>query len=242
MGKRKIVLGNNRITIDTEKNSGKRNNFRDTLPISMLSLFLLLGLALNSGLQAQPSYETQNKALLHDYVKKLNGSEPPRRTQERLKKYDHLVKYMSTLSFSRSGVTVSANFLRALISAESAADPFAVSDKNAIGLTQITIETGRVAAKELYEMGHDFKFVKEERLKNLQPSDLFDPAINILICTYLMDKYNSDFGNNLVLTISAWNAGPGAVIRYKGYPPYEETLTLIGRVNSYYNYYRKYYL
>jgi soluble lytic murein transglycosylase-like protein len=242
MRNRKTVLGMNFFQPYSEKNSGHRNIIR-LGKLSGATILILLATFLIPAISfAQPSYSSGNKALLHDYIKKLNGSEPPHRTQERLKKYDHLVKYMSTLAFTRRGVTVSANFLRALISAESAADPFAVSDKNAIGLTQITIETGRVAAKELYQMDHDFKYVNEDRLKNLQSSDLFDPAINLLICTYLMDKYNSDFGNNLVLTISAWNAGPGAVMRYKGYPPYEETLTLIGRVNSYYNYYRKYYL
>lgn len=193
-----------------------------------------------SNLQAQPSFDSNS--IVWDYIRKHKDEVPPRKTRERLKKYEELIKYFSTLSFSRRGITVSANFLRALISAESAADPYAVSDKNAIGLTQITIETGRVAAKEIYELGHDFKYVDEERLRNLQQSDLFDPAINLLICCYLMDKYNNDFGNNLVLTVSAWNAGPGSVIQYKGYPPYEETLTLIGRVNSYYRYYMKYYL
>ena len=68
-----------------------------------------------------------------------------------------------------------------------------------------------------------------------------DPAINILICTYLIDKYNSNYNGNLALIISAWNAGPGSIIQHRGYPPYEETLTLIARVNSYLTYYMKYY-
>jgi len=39
--------------------------------------------------------------------------------------------------------------------------------------------------------------------------------------------------------VSAWNAGPQAVARYQGTPPYRETLELIGRVNAYYVYYNR---
>jgi soluble lytic murein transglycosylase-like protein len=179
--------------------------------------------------------------ILQDYLERHSHEVPPRSTVQRVKKYDDMILYFSSLSFSRPGVKVNPNFLRALMSAESAGDPYAVSNKNAIGLTQITPETGKIAARALYEMNYDFKFVDEEKLADLQPSDLFDPAINLLICTYLMDKYNQAYGDNLALTVSAWNAGPGAVRQYRGYPPYDETLTLIARVNYYYLHYQKQY-
>lgn len=207
----------------------------------LVLLLVLIGCFIADTTYAQPKF-TKTSDLIWDYIERHKDEVPPKSTQERLKKYEPLIRYFSKLSFSRQGVSVNANFLRALISAESAADPYAVSDKNAYGLSQITIETGRVAAKELYDTGYDFKFVDESRLRNLQVSDLFEPSINILICAYLMDKYNKDYGSNLMLTISAWNAGPGSIKQYKGYPPYEETMTLIARVNSYYKYYRKFYL
>lgn len=193
--------------------------------------------------QAQPKFNTASQTrLLPDYLKRHAHERPPLSTQKRLEHFEEYIRYFTTLSYSRHGVRVNANFLRALISAESAADPYAVSHKNALGLSQITLETGKVAAKELYNMNYDFKYVDENKLKNLQQSDLFDPAINLLICTYLIDKYNSAYNGNLALIISAWNAGPGSVIRYKGYPPYDETLTLIARVNSYYKYYMRFFI
>lgn len=207
-------------------------------------LVFVITLAMQPDLEAQPrsnEYTTSSIAL-NDYLERHAHEVPPKRTQERLKEFDEMIRYFSTLSFTRPGVTVSANFLRALISAESAADPYAVSHMDAIGLTQITYETGRVAARSLYNMGHEFDFVERERLKNLQPSDLFDPGINILICVYLMDKYNNDYGGNLALSVSAWNAGPGSVTRFRGYPPYDETMTLIARVESYFRFYRRQYL
>ena len=213
------------------------------LTVLVLMIFLIMGqVALSQPSSGSRSSGTRTSEILGDYIKRHANETPPASTQRKLKRYEPYIKYFSSLHFSQYGVKVSGNFLRALISAESAADPYAISDKNAYGLSQITIETGRLAAKELYKTKFDFKYVDEEKLKDLQQSDLFDPAINILICSYLIDKYNNQFGNNIALTVSAWNAGPGSVIQYKGYPPYEETLTLIARVNSYYRYYMQYYL
>lgn len=191
---------------------------------------------------AQPFNNPKQHVLLNDYLKRHAHEVPPRTTQSRLIDFEEYVKYFTSLSFSRAGYKVNGNFLRALISAESAANPNAVSNKNAIGLTQITLETGRTAARELYKMRFNFKYIDEERLKDLQESDLYDPAINILICCYLVDKYNANYNGNLALIISAWNAGPGSITQYKGYPPYAETLTLIARVNSYLKYYMRYFV
>jgi len=204
-------------------------------------IFLILTLLSGSFVAAQPSYQRKKTNLLDNYLRKHSHEVPPNSTQLKLRNYEEYIRYFSSLSFSRAGYKVNANFLRALISAESAADPKAVSNRNAIGLSQITIETGRTAARELVKMAYDFKHVDERRLKNLKESDLMDPAINILICTYLIDKYNSNYNGNLALIIAAWNAGPVSIIQHRGYPPYEETLTLIARVNSYLTYYMKYY-
>lgn len=211
--------------------------------LSLLTMVSIIGSLCVFGLsaEAQPMYQEGKGLLLQDFLKKHSHEVPPKSTKIRIKKYDNYIRYFTSLSFFQQGVKVNANFLRALMSAESAGNPYAVSDKNAIGLTQITPETGRIAARELYQMNFDFEHIDEEKLKNLQPSDLFDPAINILICCYLLDKYNYEYKGNIALTVSAWNAGPGAVRQYRGYPPYEETLTLIARVNTYFLHYQRLY-
>ena len=178
---------------------------------------------------------------LQDYLEALRGETPPDSALEQIEQYDDKIRYFSQLTFTRRGVRVDANFLRALIAAESAGNPYAISDQNAYGLSQITLETGREAARELYDLQYDFNYIDRERLKDLDRDDLFDPAINILIAAYLVDRYNYRFNNNLALTVSAWNAGPGAVTRFEGYPPYHETMTLIARVETYYLFFRQHY-
>lgn len=205
-------------------------------------ILLILALAVPGLLSAQPHFQRSESALLPVYLERHAHERPPKSTQERLKKFEKYIDYFTSLSYSRDGVRVDANFIRALVSAESAANPYAVSNKNAIGLSQITIETGRIAARELYKTKYDFKHIDEEDLKDLQKSDLYDPAINLLICCYLIDKYSSDYNGSLALIISAWNAGPGAIKQYRGYPPYDETLTLIARVNAYFKHYMKFYI
>jgi len=50
----------------------------------------------------------------------------------------------------------------------------------------------------------------------------------------MMDRYNG----KLVLSLAAYNAGPGAVDRHGGVPPYQETEEYIERVMRYYHRYK----
>jgi hypothetical protein len=146
--------------------------------------------------------------------------------------YDRLIVYFSSMSYFRQGFRVNPDFIRALMLAESGGNPNAVSPKNAIGLCQILYPTGKAAAAEILAMGVRFHHVSTERLRNLQPDDLRDPAINILITCYLIAKYNALYNGRLDLVVAAWNAGQGAIVDSRP-PNYPETLNLIGRVNGY---------
>ena len=96
----------------------------------------------------------------------------------------------------------------AVIRAESNFNPRAVSPKGAQGYMQLMPGTAR-------DMG---------------VSDSFDPAQNIGGGTQYLARMLSLFSNNVQLALAGYNAGPGAVQRHGGVPPYEETRTYIERV------------
>lgn len=154
---------------------------------------------------------------------------------QKLRKYDHLIRYFSGFSFFRPRYKVSPDFIRALILAESNCNPFAVSSKNAYGLGQIIHSTGSKAARDLYKTKINFRYINTYKLKNLSKEDLFDPGINILLTCYLISKYNYRFNGRLDLVVSAWNAGENVDSLKIGLPaPYSETHNLIAKVNAYY--------
>jgi soluble lytic murein transglycosylase-like protein len=100
----------------------------------------------------------------------------------------------------------------AVIGAESAHDPNAVSPKGAIGLMQILPETAAL-------MGLP------------EPAD---PANSLEAgCRYLAALLDI-FGGDVELALAAYNAGPGAVRRWGGVPPYRETTTFVRRVGANY--------
>lgn len=127
-------------------------------------------------------------------------------------------------------------FVLSVIKTESKFDDNAHSHKNAVGLMQITVETGEWAAKE---MGYT-SFSKQ---------DLYNEEYNIRMgCWYL--KWLSDmFNGNRDLIIAAYNAGPTNVqnwLKNKQYSkdgkvldyiPFGETKKYVDKVNTYYSVY-----
>lgn len=169
------------------------------------------------------------------FVKKYNNVQISRQGLEKIKNYDKYINHFSDIAFFKPRHKVHPDFIRALILAESQADPQAISNKDARGLGQILPETGRIAGRELYNTGNDFTYVTRSKLKNIKASDLHDPAINILLTCYLISKYNYEYDGQLQLVVSAWNAGQNAITDNQP-PNYNETLDLIGKINGYFKY------
>ena len=124
----------------------------------------------------------------------------------------------------------------AVIKTESKFDDDAHSHKNAVGLMQITVETGEWAAKE---MGYT-TFYKD---------DLYDEEYNIRMGCWYLRRLNDTFDKDLDLTIAAYNAGPTNVQSWLinknysvdgksiDYIPFGETKKYVDKVNTYYNVY-----
>ena len=68
-------------------------------------------------------------------------------------------------------------------------------------------------------------------------SNAFDARQNILGGSRFLRILANQFSGDLVLTTAAYNAGPGAVEKYDGIPPYDETQRYVRRVLSYYRHY-----
>ena len=105
--------------------------------------------------------------------------------------------------------------IRAIIHAESAYQPDALSPKGAQGLMQLMPST------------------QEE----LHVKDVFDPLSNIEGGTLYLSRLLERFDQNVELAAAAYNAGPGAVQQYGGIPPYQETREYVRRVKILYRRY-----
>ncbi|PID72482.1 MAG: lytic murein transglycosylase [Desulfobulbus propionicus] len=173
------------------------------------------------------------EASLSRYVQKHRNIQVTHQQSQKIARYDYLIQYYSSIAYFRAGHKVNADFIRALMLAESNGDPKAISPKDARGLCQITFPTGKQAATELAQKNIRFKYVSRNRLLNLRPNDLYNPAINVLLTCYLISKYNFQFQGKLDLVVAAWNAGEHSITNNRP-PQYQETLNLIGKVNGYF--------
>ena len=107
---------------------------------------------------------------------------------------------------------VPAELVRAVIWAESAGDAAAISRAGAIGLMQLMPRT----AGDMYV------------------EDPVDPAQNIMGGTRYLRWLANQFKGDMLLTLAAYNAGPEAVRKYGGVPPFDETRQYVRRVVAYY--------
>jgi len=100
--------------------------------------------------------------------------------------------------------------VRALIQVESKFRPTARSRKGAMGLMQLMPSTAR-----------------EYNVRNP-----FEPKANIEAGIKHLKSLIERFGSSLELGLAAYNAGPGAVEKFNGVPPYRETRDYVSRILS----------
>jgi soluble lytic murein transglycosylase-like protein len=103
--------------------------------------------------------------------------------------------------------------VRAVLMAESAGDPNAMSSAGAQGLMQLMPATAAGCGI----------------------SDPFDPQQNVQCGTSYLHGLLARYHNDVTKAVAAYNAGPGAVDEYHGVPPYAETQAYVARVLTAYN-------
>src|SRR5439155_25345262 len=105
---------------------------------------------------------------------------------------------------------MSASLIRAVIQTESRFNPLAVSSVGAQGLMQLMPETARHVGIE----------------------NPFDPRENILGGTKYLSTLLDRFKGNTARALAAYNAGPNAVTRHGGVPPYRETQGYVRKIQK----------
>ena len=108
---------------------------------------------------------------------------------------------------------IDVELLASVVHAESAGRANAISRTGAQGLMQLMPGTAH----------------------NLGVKDSFEPAQNINGGTAYLDELLTRYHDNLALALAAYNAGPAAVDKYHGIPPYRETRAYVARVIHEYN-------
>ena len=106
---------------------------------------------------------------------------------------------------------LSPDFVRAVIQAESAFNPYASSPKGAMGLMQLMPSTAA-----------------EYRVLNA-----YNPAENIRAGVAYLKSLLTRFNDDVSLALAAYNAGPKAVEKYGNtVPPYKETRNYVSRIRA----------
>ncbi len=111
---------------------------------------------------------------------------------------------------------VDSALVKAVIQAESGFNSYAVSRKGAKGLMQLMPQTAA----------------------QWNVMNVFNPRENIEGGVRHLKHLLETFGNNLTLSLAAYNAGKNAVIRNHSIPPYDETQNYVREVLRYYESYK----
>lgn len=114
----------------------------------------------------------------------------------------------SLVSGASQSSRVPEGLVHAVLMAESAGDPSAVSTAGAQGLMQLMPGTSAGCGI----------------------ANPFDPVENVQCGAGYLRSMLDRYHNNVTLAVAAYNAGPGAVDRYHGVPPYAETRAYVTRV------------
>ncbi len=141
--------------------------------------------------------------------------------------------YLAFIHDASAQFNVQAPLIAAVIEAESVGKVSAVSDVGAEGLMQVMPETWREIRR-----GKVIPNVKEPKVtvtatKNRAGKDLpdsqTDPEAAIYGGTFYLRQNLNQFGD-IRYAVAAYNAGPGAVEKYHGVPPYSETQNYVAKI------------
>ncbi|GLI33499.1 transglycosylase SLT domain-containing protein [Desulforhabdus amnigena] len=160
-------------------------------------------------LPSLPLYTYLPKGRQQNYVRQQPSRLLPSSSISKNSNYDRHI----FVACNRYGVD--HNLVKAVIKAESAFDPQAISPKGAMGLMQLMPETSR-------DLGVD---------DPLDPYQNIEGGVRYL--RFLLNRFNND----VTLALAAYNAGPENVQKHGGIPPFDETQNYVQKVMDLYSRY-----
>lgn len=182
------------------------NSFANVLKTSSFSKdfgSLLLGpqsMKVNASLLKNQPVQSLNNAL-----KEIGGTESVPAINAVSSSKSQILDMITKISEKHG---VDDKLVKALIRQESGFNPKATSKAGAMGLMQLMPATA----------------------KNLGVHDAYNPMQNVdggvRYLKSMLNKYNG----NIILALAAYNAGPGAVDKYSGVPPYAETQNYVKNI------------
>lgn len=189
--------------------------------VSVITVALLLGISLTAN--AAPIYcyedangkktftdvELENTNLKLLWVKGLKRKAKTKNIKHH--QFDSVIRYAANT------YRLDPALVKAVIHAESLFDPQAVSKKGAQGLMQLMPATASY----------------------LSVRNPFDAKQNIMGGSRYLTKMLDKFGGNFDFALAAYNAGPNAVLKYGGIPPYKETVNYVIKVNRLWDKYKR---
>ncbi|MEL7058855.1 MAG: lytic transglycosylase domain-containing protein [Acidobacteriota bacterium] len=205
---------------------------RSRLPAATLLFFLILLLTPNAssvGGLGEVRTAAEASDLDSELVEGLNSwleeeavVDVPRRMRERARSFEVLVSYhdhearvgrLAQIPFGSEIIEAAQRhgldplLVAAVVEVESSFRPAALSHRGAVGLMQVLPSTARATADALR-----------------------DPQINLDRGAAYLRHLLERFGGDLELALAAYNAGPTAVRRHAGVPPYRETRNYVHKV------------
>ena len=108
-----------------------------------------------------------------------------------------------------SKYNVEPNLVKAVVKVESSNNPNVVSKAGAIGLGQLTMSTAKAMGVNPY-----------------------NPEDNIKGTVKYLDYLNKKFNGDTKKVLASYNAGPNAVQKHNGIPPYKETQNYVKKVEQ----------
>lgn len=136
------------------------------------------------------------------------------------------VPYAEIINRTAAAEGVDARLVAAVIKAESSFQPKALSPAGAAGLMQVIPGTWRLVNRER-------RICAGRHGGECGLECFYDPELNIRIGVAYLGQMARHFGGDYFLALAAYNAGPGAVERHGGVPPYAETQEYVKRIIGY---------